>query len=109
MSELLTKSENDELIKRIEDGDKLLSKITDAYNDAAKDYNKASSERESMKVIIRQLLGWSEEEGLNIPYEKWDEVIEKAHDNDGFFGSMVDWFIDHMNDFGESYGIEFDD
>jgi hypothetical protein len=109
MSEFLTKSENDELIKRIEEGDILLAKITDAYNEAAKDYNKASSERESMKVVIRHLLGWAEEEGLNIPYEKWDEVIDKAHDNDGFFTAMLEWFVDHMNDFGENYGVEFED
>jgi hypothetical protein len=109
MSEFLTKSENEELIKRINDGDTLLSKITDTYNKVAMDFNKASSERESMKVVIRQLLGWSEEEGLEIPYEKWDEIIEKAHDNEFFFSDMLNWFVDHMNDFGENYGLEFED
>lgn len=107
MNEFLTKSENEELIKRIKEGDSLLGKITDAYNESAMDYNKASSERESMKVVIKQLLGWSQDEGLDIPYDKWDEVVDKAHDNDTFFTAMLEWFVDHMNDFGENYGIEF--
>jgi hypothetical protein len=109
MGELLTKSENDELIKRINNGDTLLGKITDAYNEVAMDYNKASSERESMKVVIKQLLGWAKEEGLDIPYEKWDEVVDKAHDDDTFFTEMLSWFIDHMNDFGENYGLEMEE
>jgi hypothetical protein len=109
MNEFLTKIEKNELVKRIEEGDTLLSKITDAYNEAANAYNKASSERESMKVVIRQLLNWSEEEGLKIPYKKWDEVINNACNDDTFFSSLLEWFIDHMSDFGENYGIEFED
>lgn len=109
MSTFLTKNENEELIKRINEGDALLGKITDAYNKAAMDYNKASTERESMKVVIRQLLRWSGDEGLDIPYEKWDEVVNKAHDNDSFFTAMLEWFVDYMNDYGENYGLELED
>lgn len=98
---IFTDVEKEEISKRIEAGDELLNKVACAYN-------YATTERASMKVIIRQLLRWSEEEGLNIPYEKWDEIINNAHDDDTFFTEMLSWFVDHMNDFGENYGLEFD-
>lgn len=105
MNKFLTNSENEELIKRIKEGDILLEKIINAYNDTAIKYNKTSSERESMKVVIRQLLRWAEEDGFKIPYEKWDDVIESTNNDDNFFLSLLEWFVDHMNDFGENYGL----
>jgi hypothetical protein len=112
MNEFITKSENEELIKRINEGDILLGKITKAYNEIAMKYNKASSERESMKVVIRQLFNWLEDgtivESRTFPKEQIDNAIEIMHDDPAFFEELVRWFADHIDNFGENYELEFD-
>lgn len=115
MNEVLTKSENELLIQRIKDGDTLLDKVTNAYNKTAMDYNKASSKRESMKVVLKNAFEWLED-GMGGTFETktFDKqqiinAIEIMHDDSTFFEEFMRFFADHIDTFGENYGLEFED
>lgn len=66
-----------------------------------------TSTRAAMKTVIRHLLELAEEDAFRISHDKWDDVIENAHDDEMFLSELVDWFKDHIDTFGENYGLDY--
>ncbi|MFZ5352763.1 MAG: hypothetical protein ACOZCL_08570 [Bacillota bacterium] len=106
IKEVFTKIENEELAKRIEDGDKLTEKVTSEYNKLVNDYNKATSPRTALKLTLRSLFEWIEEDkGVRYPKEQIDEAIEVMHDDENFINDLLDFFEEHLQTMGENYGL----
>lgn len=66
--------------------------------------------REAMKITIRHLFEWLEEEkGVSFTKEKIDDAIYTMHDDATFFEGLLDWFEEHIEMFGENYGLTIDE
>lgn len=64
--------------------------------------------REAMKITLKHLFELLEEEkDISFSKEEIDNTIEAMHDDPIFFEDLLDWFDEHINAFGENYGLEF--
>ena len=62
--------------------------------------------RLAVKETIRFLFEKITEDGLyNFSQSEIDEAVEQMHDDDGFIEPLIEFFDEHINDFGENYGL----
>lgn len=65
------------------------------------------STREAMKVTLRHLFELIEDrEGISFEEEEKKEAIRIMHDNDTFFDELIDFMEEHIEVFGENYGLK---
>jgi hypothetical protein len=68
--------------------------------------------RESMKEVLKLAFEWLEEDiygGLEFTQKEVENAIEAMHDNDTFFEEFMNFFKDHIEMFGENYGLTIED
>jgi hypothetical protein len=65
--------------------------------------------REAMKVTLKLLFELLEEEkDIKFTENEVKEAIETMHDDNTFFEDLLDFFEEHIETFGENYGLEFE-
>lgn len=64
------------------------------------------SEREAMKITLMHLFEWlDEEKGMHYTKEQREQAVDAMHDDPQFWDELLDFFAEHVEDFGENYGL----
>ncbi|MEK5175107.1 hypothetical protein NST63_18070 [Heyndrickxia sp. FSL W8-0496] len=62
--------------------------------------------REAYKMVIKHQLVMLEEEGRwSFGTNEIEELAEQLHDNEDFIDDLKDSIEEHLEDFGENYGL----
>ncbi|SFR15305.1 hypothetical protein [Desulfoscipio geothermicus] len=62
--------------------------------------------RNAVKETIRFVFEHLQDRGLvKFTQKEIEEAIIKMHDDDIFFDELIDFMYDHIEDFGENYGL----
>lgn len=63
--------------------------------------------RTATKVFLKLLFELVEEKGDEYRFnrEQVEKAVEMMHDDDTFFDQLVDFFAEHIDDFGENYEL----
>ena len=64
--------------------------------------------REAMKEVLKLLFEHYEERSeFSFAKEEIETAIENMHDDDEFLEQLIRFFADHVETYGENYGLEF--
>jgi hypothetical protein len=67
-------------------------------------------DREAMKATLRFLFELlAEEKDIKFSKEKVEEAIESMHDDDIFLHELIDFLENHLETFGENYGLDWEE
>jgi hypothetical protein len=65
--------------------------------------------RDAMREVLRNLFEWLEDnKGISFNDEEIENAVETMHDDNTFFEDLLDFFEEHIETFGENYGLEFE-
>jgi hypothetical protein len=59
--------------------------------------------KETLSLLFDNL---EDEKGIKFTKEQLSEAIEKMHDDSNFFECLLDFFKEHIEGFGENYGLD---